>query len=360
VAQGQLRAFQDWAIPLRAGFSIQGAYHKMPRRSSGPRLWFDKKRGTWTIVDGRIRRRTGFTADEIKRAEKAIGEYTSSKHVVKDSATPFIADVLAAYSTEHLVHKVSGDHIFYDIRKLGKWWGAMRVAEVTAKTCRAYAAFRKAGPSARRELAFLNAAIKFWHQEHGPLKVVPVVVLPAKPSPRTNFMTREQAAIFLRAARTTPHLARFFIIGWYTGSRRSVIAGLKWSMIDLNSGVMKRKEANAIQTKKRAPPVKMGSRLLSHMRRWHRIDGKQANYVVHFRNKAIKRPCSSWDRVRDIAGLPAYVTPHVLRHSRATTLMKAGVSLWEASKTLGMSVAVLETVYGHHHPDWQKDAANAR
>lgn len=40
--------------------------------------------------------------------------------------------------------------------------------------------------------------------------------------------------------------------------------------------------------------------------------------------------------------------------------MKAGISLWDAAKSLGMSVAVLEQVYGHHHPDWQKDAADAR
>lgn len=40
--------------------------------------------------------------------------------------------------------------------------------------------------------------------------------------------------------------------------------------------------------------------------------------------------------------------------------MRAGVSIWEAAKSLGMSVAVLESTYGHHHPDWQKDAAEAR
>lgn len=95
----------------------------MPRRSSGPRLWFDKKRGTWTIIDGRSRRRTGFAISETRQAEKFLGEYIASKHVVKDSATPFIADVLAAYATEHLAHKVSGIHILYDIRKLAKWWG---------------------------------------------------------------------------------------------------------------------------------------------------------------------------------------------------------------------------------------------
>jgi len=42
--------------------------------------------------------RTGFALDEIRPAEKFLGEYIASKHVVKDSATPFIADVLAAYA----------------------------------------------------------------------------------------------------------------------------------------------------------------------------------------------------------------------------------------------------------------------
>ena len=332
----------------------------MPRRASGPKLWFDKTRGTWTILDGRSRRRTGFAHDETRQAEKALGEYIASKHVVKDSATPFIADVLAAYSTEHLAHKVSGNHILYDIRKLGKWWGDKRVEEITAKTCRAYVAFRKVPPCARRELAFLTAAIKYWHREHGPLKAVPVIVLPPKPSPRSNWMNRSEAARFLWFARSTPHLARFFIIGWYTGSRRDVIAGTKWSMIDFRAETMQRKEAGWIETKKKAPPVRMGARLMAHLRRWKRLDPKGTEYVINWRGKRIARPVSSWERVREEAGLPEYVTPHVLRHSRATTMMRAGVNPWDAANALGMSLEVLTKVYGHHHPDWQKGAADAR
>lgn len=335
----------------------------MPRRSSGPRLWFDKKRGTWTILDGRRRSRTGFTLDETKRAEKALGEYIASKHIVKDSAAPFIADILAAYATEHVAHlplKVSREEILYDIRRLGKWWGEKRVEEITAKTCRAYASSRNAIPSARRELAFLNAAVKFWHKEHGPLKVVPVLILPPKPSPRTNWMTRNEAARFLWFARKTPHLARFFVVGWYTGSRRDVIAGVKWSMIDFKTKIMQRKERGAIETKKRAPPLRMGARLMSHLKRWKRLDGRGAVYVVNYRGKRILRPDESWKRVRRLAKLPEHVTPHILRHSRATTMMRAGVNPWDAANALGMSLDVLTKVYGHHHPDWQKSAADAR
>lgn len=331
----------------------------MPRRASGPKLWFDKERGTWTILDGRGRHRTGFTHDQAGDAEKALGKYIASKHTVKDSAAPFIADVLAAYSTEHLAHKVSGRHILYDIEKLAKWWGGKRVSDITAKTCRAYAGHRKAPSSTRRELAFLNAALVYWNKEHGPLTAMPAITLAAKPAPRSDWMTREEAAQFLRHARKIPHLARFFIIGWYTGSRRTVIMGLKWSMINLDTGIMLRKERGAVQTSKRAPPVRMGDRLMAHLRRWKRMDGK-AEFVITYRGKRMLKPTDAWLRVRRKAGLPDHVIPHVLRHSRATTMMRAGVNPWTAANALGMSLEVLTKVYGHHHPDWQKDAADAR
>jgi integrase len=33
----------------------------------------------------------------------------------------------------------------------------------------------------------------------------------------------------------------------------------------------------------------------------------------------------------ELAGLPGKVTPHVLRHTAATWLMRRGVSIWEAA-----------------------------
>ena len=37
--------------------------------------------------------------------------------------------------------------------------------------------------------------------------------------------------------------------------------------------------------------------------------------------------------------------------------MQAGVDMWEAAGFLGMSVAVLEKTYGHHHPNHLQNAA---
>ncbi len=131
-------------------------------------------------------------------------------------------------------------------------------------------------------------------------------------------------------------------------------------MINFETEVMLRKEIGHIETKKRAPPVRMPARLIAHLNRWRRMDDKGVVYVVNWRGKRIARPVSSWERVREEAGLPEYVTPHILRHSRATTMMRAKVNPWEAANALGMSLQVLLSTYGHHHPDWQKSAAEAR
>ena len=332
----------------------------MPRRSSGPRLWADKSRDTWTIIDGRARHRTGCSLAEVGGAEEALRIYLEGKHKPAAGPDPLLADVISAYAEEHIKHAVSGKHIQYDLRHLAKWWGTKRVSDIGAATTRAYTAHRApASISARRELAFLVAAINHWRANHAPLMAVPKIKLPPKPQPRQDFMTRSEAAKFLWHARRTPHLARFFLIGWYTGSRRSVITGLKWSMVNLETGIMQRKERGAVQTKKRSPPVKLGSRILFHLRRWKRLDGR-CQHVIHFRGMAIHRPVSSWERIRREAGLPEYVVPHILRHSRATHMLKAGVPIWEAANALGMSVQVMAQVYGHHAPDWQKDAANVR
>ena len=332
----------------------------MPRRSSGPRLWWDKDRKTFTIIDGRARHRTGCGAEEVGRAEQALRDYITGKHKPAAGPDPFLADVISAYAEEHIKHAVSGKHIQYDLRHLAKWWGTKRMTDINATSIRAYIASRNAGASSRRELAFLNAAISHWRANHAPLMAAPKIKLPPKPQPRQDFMTRSEAARFLWHARRTPHLARFFLIGWYTGSRRSVITGLKWSMVNLETGIMQRKERNAARTKKRSPPVRLGARILSHLSRWKRLDAGKAEYVVHFRGSKIDRPVSSWERIRTAAKLPTYVVPHILRHSRATHLLRAGVPLWEAANALGMSVQVMAAVYGHHAPDWQKDAANVR
>jgi hypothetical protein len=139
----------------------------MPRRSNGPRLWLDKERDTWTIIDGRSRIRTGCATEEAGRAQEALRDYLASKHKVADGPDPLLADVFSAYVDEALEGKLSEVHIQYDIARLSKFWGKKRVSEVSYDTCKAYVAHRNGLVSSGKELAYLTAAMRHWHKMLG-------------------------------------------------------------------------------------------------------------------------------------------------------------------------------------------------
>jgi integrase len=335
----------------------------MPRTSSGPKLWFDKTRDRWTISDGKSKRRTSCRRHEVRAAEKELQIYIAQKHTV-DSSSTAIADILMAYIDEVITGKISEKEAKQSLKPLNEWWGDKFIADITAANCKAYAKSRGAAqPSARNELSYLRASLNHWHKSHAPI-LIPAIIMPPKAASRQRWLTRSEAAAFLWAARRIPHVARFFIIGWYTGSRRTVILNLKWSMINFDTKIMLRKPAGAVQTKKRAPPVRMGRRLMSHLKRWKRLDGGKRELIIHFPGRsqggAIMQIDRAWHKVRKLAKLSDDVTPHVLRHSRATHNQQQGIDPWQTSKALGMSLKLLETDYAHHRPEWQTEAAEAR
>jgi integrase len=265
--------------------------------------------------------------------------------------------VLNAYASEHLPETRAAANAAYQVAALAAWWVDRRVTDINKETCREYIS-SKTRSAARRDLETLRAAVNYWHGEYGPLEVVPKVVMPEKSAPRNTWLKRSDAAKLLRAGRHVPHLARFILLGLYTGSRAGVLLRMKWKQVDLERRVMYRlPEGEVAPDTKQAPPVRLGERILFHLRRWRRLDGVHTGTICHFNGARVAKMRRSWGTARTQAGLPRKVTPHTLRHTRATWLMQAGINPWEAAGSLGMSVETLWRVYGHHHPDWQKNAA---
>jgi integrase len=337
----------------------------MPRRKAPPRLYLDKARRQWIVRDGTTRIRTSCAESDRASAEKLLAEYIGKKHKPESGPNPLIADILIVYYREHLQHKASAANYAYHVGSLEKWWGDKYLSDVSAANCRAYAIGRTPA-AARHDLEVLRAAIRYWHKHRGPLPLVPQIVLPPKPEPRERWMTREEAAKLLRAARRIstrgqPSIARFILLGLYTGSRSGVIRNLRWGWIDFDSGTMRRRDRRASEAKnKRTPIVKLGRRILAHLRRWRRLDGSGAVYVCECDGKTFARMGYTWSKVLHLAGLDdrdGKVTPHIMRHTRATWLMQAGIDLWEAAGHLGMNVQTLARNYGHHHPQFQSRAA---
>jgi integrase len=337
----------------------------MPRRRSPPRLYLDKARRQWIIRDGATRVRTSCAESDRASAERRLAEYIGEKHQPQFGSDPLIADILTVYSREHLQHKVSAPNYAYNVAILANWWGDKSLSDVTPANTIAYGKGRT-GAAVRHDLEILRAAIRYWHKHHGPLPLVPQIILPPKPEPRERWMTRSEAAKLLRAARRTstrgqPSVARFILLGLYTGSRSGVIRSLRWDWIDFDAGTMRRRGRRSAEAKnKRAPIVKLGRRILAHLRRWRRLDGPDAFYVCEQNSVPFDRMHYSWSKVLKLAKLDdseGKVTPHIMRHTRATWLMQAGIDPWEAAGHLGMSVQTLTRNYGHHHPNFQSRAA---
>lgn len=329
----------------------------MGRKRAAPRLWLDQRPGRgWCILDGGQFIRTGCAESDRAGAEKKLAEYLGDKYKPSPSADPLIAEILLTYAREHLANTRSAKNAAYNVEALSRWWGAKRLADINPTNCKAYAATKSAS-AARRDLEVLRGAVNYWHKFKHPLPVIPAVVMPPKAEPRERWMTRNEAAQLLWQARHTPHLARFILLGIYTGSRSGVLMRLEWSWIDLKRGIMARRAPGAREAKnKRTPKVKLGRRILAHLKRWRRIDGPNGKYVCHYNGQKIDKLRRSFPAAVKAAKLKG-VTPHSLRHTRATWIMQKGVDPWEAAGHLGMSVETLMRVYGHHHPDFQKSAA---
>jgi integrase len=164
--------------------------------------------------------------------------------------------------------------------------------------------------------------------------------------------------------RPLRHIARFILIGLYTGTRAGAIAAASpyaepdRSHVDLERGIFYRKQIGKRATKKRQTPAPLPPRLLAHLRR--RRDRKLiATCFVEFNGKPVASVKKGFKTAVGLARLPDNVTPHTLRHTAATWLMQRGVPIWEAAGFLGMSPEVLQDTYGHHDPDYLQGATAA-
>ena len=360
----------------------------MPNHPKGPRLYLQPasvgkdgslRHAVWVIRDGRIKRSTGLPAGQDQRppeeAERALTAYRQHKYEPEHkrsaaAAQVRIADVLSLYLEDKAPQQAAPRKVGSRIRTLDAYWGDKTLDAVSGRSCRAYAKWR-GKPGARRELQDLAAAIKY-HRREGLCREVVEVWLPPAGPPRDRWLTRAEVARLIWAAWRyrdnsfgrrwcRRHVARFILAAIYTGSRSAAILSATMmpspssGWIDLDRGLFYRRGADEAETKKRRPPVKLPDRLVAHMRRWQRI-GVSRTHLIEF-NGPISDISEGFRAVVTAAGLGRDVHPHVLRHSAATWLMQQGTELWHAAGFLGMTVQTLERVYGHHHPDFQKQAA---
>ena len=337
----------------------------MPRPKAGARL-YQLKNGIFVIRDsGRPQQSTG-TRDR-RKAEAELARYIAERDRPVGPNTPdkmTVADALDLYGNEHALTVKDPVRIGYAIQALVPVLGALMLSSINGGVTRLYERTRnRKSSTVRKELGVLQAAINFCYAE-GYLTAPVKVKLPPKSPPRDRWLTRDEAAKLLWAAWRNPkskHLSRFILIALYTGTRSEAILSLQFmpntpgGYVDTERGMMHRRGMGKAETKKRTPSIHIPRQLLAHLRRWER-DGSR--FVVHVRGNRVGHVKSAWSTALEASGIP-YCTRHDLRHTAITWAMQHGAAKWDAAGYFGVSLDVLEQVYGHHHPDHMRSAVMA-
>lgn len=354
----------------------------MPRPKKQARLELrsrDGARAVYYILDGSKRISTGFGSDELQKAEVALGRYIAQREIDASSNKPMskagVAEALTYYLQRHVKTSEVKDkaRIVDCIKALSPFWKSKMISDVSKTACKDYQEFRAkngiANSTIARELGTLKSAVRFYWTD-GKVDNYPPVWTPAQKKSKAVYLSREEATKLvwtsIRPKVNSPteslksvndksrHLARFIILGLYTGTRKEAILSLQWEpnetggWVDLDAGIIYRLPEDGEETKKRRTPVKIPKSLISHLRRWRRITN---THVIEFKGKPVKSIKTSWNRVVRDSGIK-HCTPHCLRHTSITWAMQAGAELNEVQTYFGVSRKVLEEVYWHHHPDF--------
>jgi integrase len=268
--------------------------------------------------------------------------------------------------TEIIVHTARPKVGIRMCERLGDFFGEDCIGDLTGQRQREFAKQRGSQSAARRELETLAAAINHHVRDMvGGVQTRFRAVLPDAPAARERWLTRSEAAKLLNTARRDPywrHIARFILVGLYTGTRAGAICGaalmptIGRGYVDLEAGQFIRLAYGKKQSNKRQPTVDLPPRLLAHIRRWHRL-GISTHAVVEFRGRPIKSVKNGWLNLVATAGLATdikerKVIPHTLRHTAISWYLRAGVPVDQVSDYCGVSVPVLKKVYAHHIPGW--------
>lgn len=317
----------------------------------------------WVEATGRTRSVSTRTKDRAL-AEKVRRSFVKGEQdaALRASGGVSVGVLLDMYEAAAKGRGVT-ERMEYSLKPVRAFFGAMLVDELDPETVLDYQAFRaRASGTVRRELVQLTAALN-WASKHRKITNAPKIDLPAPGEARAVFLdTKLESELYALASRAEwpvgrlSRTGRFICIGLDTGARKAAIEGLTWDRVDLVRGVIDFRDPGVRTTKKRRVATPIPARLKPVL---ERAAAERKDGCVHVLDHAgnVRKGWASFMKRHGFED----VTPHVLRHTRITLLLQAGVSVWDVSALVGASPAVIQAVYGHFVADSRlSELANRR
>lgn len=183
-----------------------------------------------------------------------------------------------------------------------------------------------------RNIGVLAAALN-WCHANDLCDAPPKLKRLKEPDPKVHVLTDAQIKALRKAAEPYPHLSTFIDLALISGQRKSAILALKWDQVDLDAGVIDFSAGQKPRMKGRGV-VALGQETCGKLR-FLQSGRTTTPYVIQYQGRRVRSIEKSWHKAREAAGLPRYVTPHVLRHTVATRLADHGVPIERVSLLLG-------------------------
>ncbi len=192
----------------------------------------------------------------------------------------------------------------------------------------------------------------------GPNPFAQVEMLP-EPKRRPAWLTKEQIEAVLEAAELHGRNAHlFFAQGIYAGFRKDEALNARWEWYDFEAGLVHVQEGFGWKPKTGNRTLPLHSKLRAILGLYGPPkDGK--GYLIApekgwGKNRYRFEIRKTFDAVATAAKVDG-LTPHVLRHTFASQLAMAGVSLWKISQFLGHTTLRTTQIYAHLRPEGDED-----
>jgi len=248
----------------------------------------------------------------------------------------------------------------FSLKNLGPFFNGRSVIDLKRVDVRKYISGRQADgvrdTTIQRELRFFSAAINFVRLEHDRSDLPnPVQRLALNNGDaRVRWINSEQAEQLVRSASLfarRPHLVNFIQLALHTGCRKNELLRLEWARVDFERAFLMLEPMHTKNSKRRVVPLNdIALSVLRDQRSWVDQHVPGSNWVfatatggrLTTLQKGFRAACqrASIDDFR----------VHDLRHTFASWLVMAGVSLYVVKDLLGHSSIIVTERYAHLAP----------
>jgi integrase len=298
-----------------------------------------------------------------------LSQFIAGRGTPGPPAAPTVSQVLDGYLADRKPAVRAYDTLETAAKALRRHLGDLQPDHLSKERIKFYNARRRAeghavGPADNRrkkptsdgtlirELVTLRAALKWAKEEKWISGDLPHIEVPPQPPPRDRWLTREEADRLLASAKAH-HTRTFMALALHTAARTGALLELTWDAVDLAAGTINLGHDHGNKRRGIVPINKVLRPVLETARK-----AATSRHVIEHGGKpvaSIKTGFNAAAKGAHVAG----ISPHVLRHTAVTWMVMAGVPMPMVARYAAMSLQMVEKRYGHHSPEWLRQAARA-